>query len=96
MVACVCELVPELARAESARVCSSVLLSIDDTDPVVLPPLWAAVLHVLSAITVITSPAQTLLKTSPAPNTLTSLIPRHSLKPLLPKHSLKPPLSVCG
>ncbi|KAL2094366.1 hypothetical protein ACEWY4_009085 [Coilia grayii] len=51
VVACVCELVPELARAESARVCSSVLLSIDDTDPVVLPPLWAAVLHVLSAIT---------------------------------------------
>ena len=52
MVACLCELVPSLAQAESPRVCSSVLLSIDDTEPLVLPALWAAVLHVVSGIPV--------------------------------------------
>ncbi|XP_012683168.2 E3 ubiquitin-protein ligase listerin [Clupea harengus] len=51
VVACLCELVPSLAQAESPRVCSSVLLSIDDTEPLVLPALWAAVLHVVSGIT---------------------------------------------
>ncbi|XP_041948451.1 E3 ubiquitin-protein ligase listerin [Alosa sapidissima] len=51
VVACLCELVPQLVQTESPRVCSSVLLSIDDTDPVVLPALWAAVLHVVSGIT---------------------------------------------
>ncbi|XP_053501105.1 E3 ubiquitin-protein ligase listerin isoform X2 [Ictalurus furcatus] len=49
-VAALCELVPQLVQTEAARVCSAVLLSIDDSDPVVLPPLWEAVLHVISSI----------------------------------------------
>lgn len=47
-----CELVPQLVQNEAARACSTVLLSIDDSDPVVLPPLWEAVLHVISSIQV--------------------------------------------
>ncbi|XP_058267542.1 E3 ubiquitin-protein ligase listerin isoform X2 [Hemibagrus wyckioides] len=49
-VAAMCELVPQLVQNEAARACSTVLLSIDDSDPVVLPPLWEAVLHVISSI----------------------------------------------
>ncbi|KAK3550418.1 hypothetical protein QTP86_025164 [Hemibagrus guttatus] len=49
-VAALCELVPQLVQNEAARACSTVLLSIDDSDPVVLPPLWEAVLHVISSI----------------------------------------------
>ncbi|TSK16143.1 E3 ubiquitin-protein ligase listerin [Bagarius yarrelli] len=49
-VAALCELVPQLVQSEAARTCSAVLLSIDDSDPVVLPPLWEAVLHVLSSV----------------------------------------------
>uniref|UniRef100_A0AAQ4R4P0 E3 ubiquitin-protein ligase listerin n=1 Tax=Gasterosteus aculeatus aculeatus TaxID=481459 RepID=A0AAQ4R4P0_GASAC len=41
-----CEFTPGLVQAEAARLCPAVLLSIDDTDPVVLPPVWEAVLHV--------------------------------------------------
>uniref|UniRef100_A0A4W4E597 E3 ubiquitin-protein ligase listerin n=1 Tax=Electrophorus electricus TaxID=8005 RepID=A0A4W4E597_ELEEL len=50
LVAALCELTPQLLQAEAARVCSAVLLGIDDSDPVVLPPLWEAVLHVISSI----------------------------------------------
>uniref|UniRef100_A0AAR2ISN4 E3 ubiquitin-protein ligase listerin n=1 Tax=Pygocentrus nattereri TaxID=42514 RepID=A0AAR2ISN4_PYGNA len=50
VVAALCELAPQLVEAEAARACSAVLLSIDDADPVVLPPLWEAVLHILSSI----------------------------------------------
>ncbi|XP_034168229.2 E3 ubiquitin-protein ligase listerin [Pangasianodon hypophthalmus] len=49
-VAALCELTPQLIQTEAARACSAVLLSIDDSDPVVLPPLWEAVLHVISSI----------------------------------------------
>ncbi|XP_062870283.1 E3 ubiquitin-protein ligase listerin [Trichomycterus rosablanca] len=49
-VAALCELTPQLLQAEAPRACSAVLLSIDDSDPMVLPPLWEAVLHVLSSI----------------------------------------------
>lgn len=52
MVAALCELVPQLVQTEAARACSAVLLSIDDSDPVVLPPLWEAVLHIISSIEV--------------------------------------------
>ena len=52
MVCALCEFTPELAQAEAARLCPAVLLSIDDTDPVVLPPVWEAVLHVVSTIPV--------------------------------------------
>ncbi|XP_043106094.1 E3 ubiquitin-protein ligase listerin [Puntigrus tetrazona] len=50
LIATMCAHTPQLIQAEAARACSSVLLSIDDTDPVVLPPLWEAVLHILSCV----------------------------------------------
>uniref|UniRef100_A0AAQ5Y5S5 E3 ubiquitin-protein ligase listerin n=1 Tax=Amphiprion ocellaris TaxID=80972 RepID=A0AAQ5Y5S5_AMPOC len=50
MVCALCEFTPGLVQAEAARLCPTVLLSIDDTDPVVLPPVWEAVLHVVSTI----------------------------------------------
>uniref|UniRef100_A0A3P8VKB1 E3 ubiquitin-protein ligase listerin n=1 Tax=Cynoglossus semilaevis TaxID=244447 RepID=A0A3P8VKB1_CYNSE len=46
MLCSLCEFTPALVQAEAARLCPAVLLSIDDTDPVVLPPVWEAVLHV--------------------------------------------------
>uniref|UniRef100_A0A3Q3VQT5 E3 ubiquitin-protein ligase listerin n=1 Tax=Mola mola TaxID=94237 RepID=A0A3Q3VQT5_MOLML len=46
MVCALCELTPGLVQAEAARLCPAVLLSIDDADPAVLPPVWEAVLHV--------------------------------------------------
>lgn len=49
-VAALCEFSPQLVHDEAVRVCSAVLLSVDDSDPVVLPPLWEAVLHVLSSV----------------------------------------------
>ena len=52
VVSSLCEHTPGLVQIEAARVCPAVLLSIDDTDPVVLPPLWEAVLHTLSILTV--------------------------------------------
>nr|XP_057943089.1 E3 ubiquitin-protein ligase listerin [Doryrhamphus excisus] len=50
MLCAACELTPELAQAEAARLCPAVLLSIDDTDPLVLPAVWEAILHVVSSI----------------------------------------------
>ncbi|XP_070699650.1 E3 ubiquitin-protein ligase listerin isoform X2 [Pempheris klunzingeri] len=50
MVCALCEFTPGLVQAEAARVCPAVLLSIDDTDPVVVPPVWEALLHVVSTI----------------------------------------------
>ncbi|XP_049597872.1 E3 ubiquitin-protein ligase listerin [Syngnathus scovelli] len=50
MLCSVCELTPSLAQSEAARLCPAVLLSIDDTDPLVLPAVWEAVLHVVSSI----------------------------------------------
>lgn len=52
MVCALCEFTPGLVQAEAARLCPTVLLSIDDTDPVVLPPVWEAVLHVVATIPV--------------------------------------------
>lgn len=52
MLCALCEFTPGLVQAEAARLCPAVLLSIDDTDPVVLPPVWEAVLHVVSTIPV--------------------------------------------
>ncbi|KAM4620161.1 E3 ubiquitin-protein ligase listerin [Polymixia lowei] len=49
-VSALCEYTPGLVQTEAARACPAVLLSIDDTDPVVLPPLWEALLHVASTI----------------------------------------------
>ncbi|CAL1573458.1 unnamed protein product [Knipowitschia caucasica] len=50
LVCALCELTPALAQAEAARLCPAVLLNIDDADPLVLAPVWEAVLHVLSSI----------------------------------------------
>ncbi|XP_073335390.1 E3 ubiquitin-protein ligase listerin [Pagrus major] len=50
MVCALCEYTPGLVQAEAARLCPAVLLSVDDTDPVVLPPVWEAVLHVVSTV----------------------------------------------
>lgn len=50
MMCALCEFTPALVQAEAARLCPTILLSIDDTDPLVLPSVWEAVLHVLSAI----------------------------------------------
>ncbi|XP_056322426.1 E3 ubiquitin-protein ligase listerin isoform X1 [Danio aesculapii] len=50
LIATMCERTPQLIQAEAARACSAVLLSIDDTDPMVLPPLWEAVLHIMSCV----------------------------------------------
>ncbi|XP_034745446.1 E3 ubiquitin-protein ligase listerin [Etheostoma cragini] len=50
MVCALCEFTPGLVQTEAARLSTTVLLSIDDTDPVVLPPVWEAVLHVVSTI----------------------------------------------
>ncbi|XP_028277901.1 E3 ubiquitin-protein ligase listerin isoform X2 [Parambassis ranga] len=50
MLCALCEFTPGLVQSEAARLCPAVLLSIDDTDPVVLPPVWEAVLHVVATI----------------------------------------------
>uniref|UniRef100_A0A667XFH7 E3 ubiquitin-protein ligase listerin n=1 Tax=Myripristis murdjan TaxID=586833 RepID=A0A667XFH7_9TELE len=50
VLSALCEYTPSLVQNEAARACPAVLLSIDDTDPVVLPPLWEAVLHIVSTI----------------------------------------------
>ncbi|XP_032432483.1 E3 ubiquitin-protein ligase listerin [Xiphophorus hellerii] len=50
MLCALCEFTPDMVQSEAARLCPAVLLSIDDTDPVVLPHVWEAVLHVVSTI----------------------------------------------
>ncbi|KAM9788487.1 E3 ubiquitin-protein ligase listerin [Neosynchiropus ocellatus] len=50
MLCSLCELTPALMRAEAARLCPAVLLSIDDADPLVLPSVWEAVLHVVATV----------------------------------------------
>jgi len=47
-----CQFLPELVKAEAPRVCPAVLLSIDDSDAVVCPALWEAVLHAIATIEV--------------------------------------------
>lgn len=50
LVCAISELTPALAHIEAARLCPAVLLNIDDADPLVLAPVWEAVLHVVSVI----------------------------------------------
>lgn len=50
LICALCELTPDLAQAEAERLCPAVLLNIDDADPLVLAPVWEAVLHVVSTI----------------------------------------------
>ncbi|XP_066226501.1 E3 ubiquitin-protein ligase listerin isoform X2 [Saccopteryx leptura] len=50
LVSALCRRSPQLMIDEASRVSSSVLLSIDDSDPVVCPALWEAVLYTLTTI----------------------------------------------
>ncbi|XP_054829197.1 E3 ubiquitin-protein ligase listerin [Eublepharis macularius] len=50
LISTLCQYIPESVKAEASRVCPAVLLSIDDSDAVVCPALWEAVLHVLTTI----------------------------------------------
>ncbi|KAM9846961.1 E3 ubiquitin-protein ligase listerin [Aulostomus maculatus] len=50
MLCALSEFTPALMLAEAVRLCPAVLLSIDDTDPLVLPSVWEAVLHIVSTI----------------------------------------------
>ncbi|XP_074853382.1 E3 ubiquitin-protein ligase listerin isoform X2 [Carettochelys insculpta] len=50
VVSTFCQLLPESMKAEAPRVCPTVLLSIDDSDAVVCPALWEAVLYILVTI----------------------------------------------
>ncbi|XP_062478134.1 E3 ubiquitin-protein ligase listerin [Pezoporus occidentalis] len=45
-----CQYLPELMKAEAPRACTAVLLSIDDSDAVVCPALWEAVLYAVTTI----------------------------------------------
>lgn len=50
LVSALCQHVPQVMKEEAAKVSPSVLLSIDDSDPVVCPALWEAVLYTLTTI----------------------------------------------
>ncbi|CAI9579350.1 unnamed protein product [Staurois parvus] len=45
-----CQYLPELLNTEASRVCPAVLLSIDDSDAVVCPALWEAVLYTVTTL----------------------------------------------
>ncbi|KAM4904746.1 E3 ubiquitin-protein ligase listerin [Sylvia borin] len=50
LISAFCQHLPEVVRAEAPRVCPAVLLSIDDSDAVVCPALWEAVLYTITTI----------------------------------------------
>ncbi|KAM6161881.1 E3 ubiquitin-protein ligase listerin isoform 1-T1 [Erethizon dorsatum] len=50
LVSALCEHIPQLMKEEASKVSPSVLLSIDDSDPIVCPALWEAVLYTLTTI----------------------------------------------
>ncbi|NXT79473.1 LTN1 ligase, partial [Zapornia atra] len=50
LASALCQYLPELVKAEAARACPAVLLSIDDSDAVVCPVLWEAVLYAITTI----------------------------------------------
>ncbi|XP_037017409.2 E3 ubiquitin-protein ligase listerin isoform X1 [Artibeus jamaicensis] len=50
LVSTLCQRIPHLMRDEASRVSSSVLLSIDDSDPIVCPAVWEAVLYTLMTV----------------------------------------------
>ncbi|XP_044298639.1 E3 ubiquitin-protein ligase listerin [Varanus komodoensis] len=50
LISAFCQHIPETMNAEASRVCPAVLLSIDESDAIVCPALWEAVLHVLTTI----------------------------------------------
>ncbi|XP_047420433.1 E3 ubiquitin-protein ligase listerin [Sciurus carolinensis] len=50
LVSALCQRIPQLMKDEASKVSPSVLLSIDDSDPVVCPALWEAVLYTLTTV----------------------------------------------
>ncbi|XP_068126697.1 E3 ubiquitin-protein ligase listerin isoform X2 [Hyperolius riggenbachi] len=50
LMSALCQHLPELINAEASRVCPAVLLSIDDSDAIVCPSLWEAVLYTVTTI----------------------------------------------
>ncbi|KAJ8793203.1 hypothetical protein J1605_000198 [Eschrichtius robustus] len=50
LVSALCQRTPQLMKDEASKVSPSVLLSIDDSDPIVCPALWEAVLYTLTTI----------------------------------------------
>ncbi|XP_029420767.1 E3 ubiquitin-protein ligase listerin isoform X2 [Nannospalax galili] len=50
LVSALCQHIPQLMKDEASKVSPSVLLSIDDSDPIVCPALWEAVLYTLTTI----------------------------------------------
>ncbi|XP_053420907.1 E3 ubiquitin-protein ligase listerin [Nycticebus coucang] len=50
LVSALCQRIPQLMKEEASKVSPSVLLSIDDSDPVVCPALWEAVLYTLTTV----------------------------------------------
>ncbi|MBZ3885715.1 E3 ubiquitin-protein ligase listerin [Sciurus carolinensis] len=53
LVSALCQRIPQLMKDEASKVSPSVLLSIDDSDPVVCPALWEAVLYTLTTVELI-------------------------------------------
>ncbi|XP_049641695.1 E3 ubiquitin-protein ligase listerin [Suncus etruscus] len=50
LISAFCQRIPQLMKEEASKVSPSVLLSIDDSDPIVCPALWEAVLYTLTTI----------------------------------------------
>ncbi|XP_050829489.1 E3 ubiquitin-protein ligase listerin isoform X2 [Serinus canaria] len=50
LISALCQHLPEVVKVEASRVCPAVLLSIDDSDAVVCPALWEAVLYTITTI----------------------------------------------
>ncbi|KAE8621680.1 hypothetical protein XENTR_v10004921 [Xenopus tropicalis] len=50
LMSALCQCSPDVLRAEASRLCPAVLLSIDDSDAVVCPALWEAVLYTITTI----------------------------------------------
>ncbi|KAF4025918.1 hypothetical protein G4228_018096 [Cervus hanglu yarkandensis] len=53
LVSALCQRIPHLMKDEASKVSPSVLLSIDDSDPIVCPALWEAVLYTLTTVELI-------------------------------------------
>ncbi|XP_037688795.1 E3 ubiquitin-protein ligase listerin isoform X1 [Choloepus didactylus] len=50
LISALCQHIPQLMNDEASKVSPAVLLSIDDSDPIVCPALWEAVLYTLTTI----------------------------------------------
>ncbi|XP_074156707.1 E3 ubiquitin-protein ligase listerin [Sminthopsis crassicaudata] len=50
LVSAFCQYIPQSVKAESSKISPAVLVNIDESDPIVCPPLWEAVLYILTTI----------------------------------------------